>query len=134
MSKNPPIETIHVGNIEIAVWESYGEDQKVFYNVTAKRNYMDQNGAWKDAGTVHLLPQQLPDLVLGLQKAHEFLRIGIRQRRRQQVLNPDQTLPPPPKEDQRPRPSTEQSEQAAVNEEQSHVDRLSQSRSGKRSR
>jgi hypothetical protein len=86
---NKPIENFYAGNVEVAVWENQDGESKVFHSVTAKRTYIDGNGQWKDAGTVHLLPQQIPDMVLALQKSHEFLRMGLRQRRRQQADKTD---------------------------------------------
>lgn len=80
---NKPIESFIAGTVEVAVWENQGEDSKIFHTVTAKRSYSDGNGQRKDAGTVSLLPQQIPDLVMALQKSHEFLRMGMRQRRKQ---------------------------------------------------
>jgi hypothetical protein len=81
---NKPIETFHAGTTEVSVWENQGEEC-IFHSVTAKRSYRDTDGEWKDAGTVHLLPQQIPDLILALQKSHEFLRMGLQQRRKQQT-------------------------------------------------
>lgn len=81
---NKPIESFHAGNIEVAIWENQGEDSKIFHSASVKRTYMDGNGEWKDAGTVHLLPQHIPDMILALQKGHEHLRMGMRQKRRQQ--------------------------------------------------
>lgn len=83
---NRPIETFSAGNCEISVWENQGEE-KIFHSVTAKRTYLDGNGEWRDAGSVHILPQQIPDMILVLQKSHEFLRMGLRQKRKQSPSN-----------------------------------------------
>lgn len=89
---NKPIETFYAGNTEVAVWENQGEE-RIFHSITAKRSYLDTNGEWKEAGTVHLLPQQIPDMILALQKSHEFLRMGLRQRRKQQSATNENPQP-----------------------------------------
>ena len=60
-----------------------GEDRKIYHTATLKRSYRDSAGEWKEAGTVSLSPQNIPDVILTLQKSFEFLRMGLRDRRKE---------------------------------------------------
>ncbi len=84
MSDKPkPIETFRIGSLDFAMWENQGDDLRTFQSLSIKRTYMDGNGNWQSGGEIKLLPQQLADLRLGSDKMFEFWRLGMKPRKQQ---------------------------------------------------
>jgi hypothetical protein len=65
-----PVKTLRLGRIKAAVWEN-GADQRLFYNVTFARTYMDEDKKFHDADSFGrddlLLLSKLAD------QAHTFI-------------------------------------------------------------
>lgn len=82
---NKPIKTFQAGNVEVAVWENRNDEQKVFHSFSIKRSYVDErDGQWKDTGVITLLPLHGYDLEAALREALTYVRIDLRQERKQQ--------------------------------------------------
>lgn len=69
-SGSGPIKTLRLGRLKAAIWDNRS-DQRVFYNVTFARSYLDEQKQWHDADSFGrddlLLLAKLAD------QAHSFI-------------------------------------------------------------
>jgi hypothetical protein len=63
-----PVEKIKYGGITLDIWENEGPNNSKFYTFTIQRSYKQGND-WKN--TTSLRQQDLPKVILALQKAYE---------------------------------------------------------------
>jgi len=77
-NKTMPVHKSKVGNIDEAVWEQTGENGK-FLTITAHRSYLKKGGDvknrddWEKTNTLRV--NDIPSMILGLQKAFEFAKL-----------------------------------------------------------
>lgn len=73
-ASNPLVQTIHCGNVQLAIFENEGQRQgtpAVYYTVKVSRSYRDIAGNWNSTNSFH--KSQLPQLLYACQKALEYI-------------------------------------------------------------
>lgn len=70
-----PAKSFRAGAVEVSVWKRKIKmpdgQEKSFYNIKTDRQYKDKEGNWHSTNTMDT--QEIPKLVLALQKAYEFI-------------------------------------------------------------
>ena len=83
-----PEKKFRAGNISATIWknEQTNKDGKAFeyFSVSLDRNYTDKDGNWKSTNSFRAL--DLPKAALVLQKAHEFIVMGISEETREEIV------------------------------------------------
>jgi hypothetical protein len=73
-ASNPLVQTIHCGNVQLAIFENEGQRQgspTIYYTVKVSRSYRDSDGNWNYTNSFY--KSQLPQLLYACQKALEYL-------------------------------------------------------------
>jgi hypothetical protein len=73
MANNKPIKKVQVGQVSVAVWENEingDKGERIVERVTVDKRYKDATG-WKSTGSFNV--NEIPKLILALEKAYEFL-------------------------------------------------------------
>lgn len=72
-NNSKPVFKVKVGNVEVAVWEHTNAQNKSYNSISFEKNYLDEKEEWQK--TKSLLPNDIFNLQLGLQKAYEFIKL-----------------------------------------------------------
>lgn len=70
--KQTPMK-IRVGGVHVSIWRNTNADGKEWTSVSVQRVYKDSDGLWKN--TTYMRPNDIPKLVLALQKAYEDINL-----------------------------------------------------------
>ena len=74
-NKKKPVFKAKVGSCDVSVWENVtknGDVEAKFLTVSSHRNYKDKD-EWKTTNSLRV--NDIPSMILALQKAYEFAKI-----------------------------------------------------------
>lgn len=72
-NKKRPAFKLKVGNLDISLWSNRNNVGKEYFSLNFNKNYLDDKGVWQKSN--NLIITDIPNLIIGLQKAYEFAKI-----------------------------------------------------------
>ncbi|MFH0714197.1 MAG: hypothetical protein V1847_00370 [Candidatus Diapherotrites archaeon] len=67
-----PVKKFKVGRVNVSVWEN-GNGEKKFKSVKCEKRFQDKKGEWQSSSSFS--QTEIPNAILGLQKAFEYLAL-----------------------------------------------------------
>lgn len=74
--KSPPVHEIRYRNLAVAIWKNSADNGDVFYSITTKRGYQDENKQWHDSYSFPF--SDLPTLAKAITDAHSWIAWTIK--------------------------------------------------------